>query len=131
MTPTTRNGRFSIVTVRPTTRGSPPNRRIHRPWLSTATGSPPIGDAAVSNRLRAISSSVKTRPCAAGTPSSEKKSAVTCAASTTSDWSPSVSVRPITKSPAIPRKLPACRRQSDRLPEATPRRSPPAAAFVS
>ena len=67
MTPMTRAGAPSIVTVRPTSDESPPNRRCHRPWPSSTTRGPPAMS----------SSAVNPRPSSGARPTTRRKSAVT------------------------------------------------------
>src|SRR5262249_23635951 len=61
ITPTTAVGTPSKLIDRPTMCGSCPNRRIQKPWESTATGEAPC----------AVSASVNQRPCACATPSTD------------------------------------------------------------
>ena len=74
-TPTTTLGRPSMLTVSPTTDGSPPKRRIQNSWLSTTTPSSP----------GCSSAATKPRPAANGSlVSSEKNPAVTMRVTTRS-----------------------------------------------
>ena len=61
----------------------------------TATGSGPIGAAALLNCARRVSSSLNVRPRSGATPNSGKKSWLTCAVMTTSASASVLSVRPM------------------------------------
>ncbi len=65
--PTTTCRTLPSEIVWPTIRGSPPKRRLHKPWLRIATRRP----------LGRSSSAVNARPCSSGARNSRKNSAVT------------------------------------------------------
>lgn len=97
VTPITVKGRRSTWTVVPTTAGSAPNMRVHKPWLKTTTAA-----------SRSKSSAAKGRPTINDAPRTEKKSADTWPAGTLSGSPPPATARssgqmPATVSSAGPR----------------------------